>query len=125
MFIRSTWDYTGRRDAFLRWAATICKVTTLICPLPLLQWNTTKAYLADLAAAGVPIIPTKWLTEPGVDLSALLAQAGWTEGLTEGRTGPTSETSTSERRPRGTWVARGWRGAKPYFVCVSRCPDAS
>lgn len=105
VFIRSTWDYTGRRDAFLRWAATICKVTTLICPLPLLQWNTTKAYLADLAAAGVPIIPTKWLTEPGVDLSALLAQAGWTEGFCKPLIGANSQ---GTRRLTGTAEDAEW-----------------
>lgn len=27
-------------------------------PAPLLRWNTTKTYLADLEAAGVPVVPT-------------------------------------------------------------------
>jgi glutathione synthase/RimK-type ligase-like ATP-grasp enzyme len=30
-------------------------------PLPILRWNTDKRYLADLAAAGLPVIPTRFL----------------------------------------------------------------
>lgn len=55
--IRSTWDYTHRREQFLAWAA---KVGTLYNPLPVIEWNSDKTYLRDLAAAGVPTVPTNW-----------------------------------------------------------------
>ncbi|OLE23986.1 MAG: hypothetical protein AUG44_20615 [Actinobacteria bacterium 13_1_20CM_3_71_11] len=59
--LRSTWDYVPRRDAFLDWLPT---VPALANPAGIVAWNTDKRYLADLARAGVPIVPTTWL-EPG------------------------------------------------------------
>ena len=59
--IRSTWDYIDRRDAFLSWAVRLPRV--LNSPA-ILRWNTHKRYLHDLAEAGLPIIPTRFL-EPG------------------------------------------------------------
>jgi glutathione synthase/RimK-type ligase-like ATP-grasp enzyme len=62
---RSTWDYAERRDAFLAWAASVPRVLN---PLAVLEWNTDKQrYLADLAAAGVPVVPTTFV-EPGDEL---------------------------------------------------------
>jgi hypothetical protein len=59
--VRSTWDYTPRRDEFLAWAYRVAAVTALANPPPVLAWSTDKRYLADLAAAGVPVVPTQWL----------------------------------------------------------------
>ncbi len=56
--IRSTWDYAGRLDAYLAWASA---VPHLLNPPDVVAWNTNKRYLADLAAAGVPTVPTTWL----------------------------------------------------------------
>jgi glutathione synthase/RimK-type ligase-like ATP-grasp enzyme len=66
--IRSTWDYTARRDAFLAWARSVPRLAN---PADIVAWNTDKHYLAHLAAAGVPVVPTGWI-EPGqaVDLPA-------------------------------------------------------
>jgi hypothetical protein len=59
--LRSTWDYVPRRGAFLDWLRA---VPALANPAGVVAWNTDKRYLADLAAAGVPVVPTTWL-EPG------------------------------------------------------------
>lgn len=59
--VRSTWDYPDRRDQFLAWAARLRRVHN---PLPVLRWNTDKRYLDDLARAGLPVIPTRFL-DPG------------------------------------------------------------
>lgn len=59
--IRSTWDYTADRAAFLRWAASVPRVTN---PATVLSWNTDKSYLRDLAAAGVPSVPSAFVA-PG------------------------------------------------------------
>lgn len=65
MLPRSTWDYAERREVFLDWAASLPRVLN---PLPALEWNTDKQrYLTDLAAAGVPIVPTSFV-EPGREL---------------------------------------------------------
>ena len=59
--VRSTWDYTLRREEFLSWA---CAVPRLANPAAVLRWNTDKRYLAELAAAGVPVVPTDFVA-PG------------------------------------------------------------
>src|SRR5690349_15119149 len=56
--VRSTWDYFHRRDAFVAWAERVAGLTELWNPAPVLRWNTHKRYLADLAARGVPVVPT-------------------------------------------------------------------
>lgn len=62
VMIRSTWDYTGRRREFLDWAHSIDGA--LHNPAGMLEWNSDKRYLADLAAAGVATVPTRYV-EPG------------------------------------------------------------
>jgi hypothetical protein len=56
--IRSTWDYTTRRDAFVAWARS---VPNLRNRADLIEWNSDKRYLAELAAAGLPVVPTRYL----------------------------------------------------------------
>ncbi|MFC7548594.1 RimK family alpha-L-glutamate ligase [Plantactinospora sp. GCM10030261] len=56
--IRSTWDYPTRRDEFVAWAGT---VPGLANPADIVEWNTDKRYLGQLAAAGVATVPTEWI----------------------------------------------------------------
>jgi glutathione synthase/RimK-type ligase-like ATP-grasp enzyme len=62
--IRSTWDYSWRAAEFLAWAEKCAAVTRLANPVEVVRWNTDKRYLGDLAAAGVPVVPTRYLA-PG------------------------------------------------------------
>ncbi|NVI86858.1 RimK family alpha-L-glutamate ligase [Actinomadura sp. BRA 177] len=55
--VRSTWDYTSRRDEFVAWAESLPRVLN---PAEVIRWNTDKRYLRDLAGAGVPVVPTLW-----------------------------------------------------------------
>ena len=57
--IRNTWDYPPRRDEFLSWTR---RVPRLVNPADVVEWNTDKRYLADLAAAGVAVVPTSWIS---------------------------------------------------------------
>jgi hypothetical protein len=59
--VRSPWDYVGRRDELLAWAARVEAVTALANPAAVLEWNTDKRYLGVLAARGVPIVPTTFV----------------------------------------------------------------
>jgi glutathione synthase/RimK-type ligase-like ATP-grasp enzyme len=59
--VRSTWDYVPRRDEFLAWAERVQAATDLANPASVLRWNTDKHYLRDLAATGVPVVPTTFL----------------------------------------------------------------
>jgi len=64
--IRTTWDYSPRRDDFVAWAESVPRLAN---PAAVVRWNTDKTYLRDLAAAGVPVVPTTWLSPGGeVDL---------------------------------------------------------
>ncbi|GAA3772152.1 ATP-grasp domain-containing protein [Streptomyces chiangmaiensis] len=67
--IRSTWDYSWRAAEFMAWAERCAKLTRLANPVEVVRWNTDKRYLGDLAAAGVPVVPTRYIAsgEP-VDL---------------------------------------------------------
>ncbi|MET9983833.1 RimK family alpha-L-glutamate ligase [Streptomyces rochei] len=60
VLIRSTWDYSWRADEFTAWAERCGGATRLANPAPVVRWNTDKRYLADLAAAGVPTVPTSY-----------------------------------------------------------------
>lgn len=57
--IRSTWDYHAHLAQFLDWAARVAAVTALWNPPPLIDWNVDKRYLLELAANGIPIVPTR------------------------------------------------------------------
>lgn len=61
VILRATWDYTERLDEFLAWTA---RVPFLLNPPAVVAWNTDKHYLADLATAGVPTLPS-FFFEPG------------------------------------------------------------
>jgi hypothetical protein len=66
VILRATWDYMDRLDEFLAWTT---RVRNLINAPKAVAWNTDKRYLADLAAAGVPTVPSRFFA-PGepVDL---------------------------------------------------------
>jgi hypothetical protein len=57
--VRSTWDYISRREEFLAWADSVPRLAN---PASVLRWNTDKRYLARFAAAGVPVVPTTYVT---------------------------------------------------------------
>ena len=63
--IRSTWDYTSRRDDFLAWARSVSRLAN---PVDVVEWNTDKRYLAGLEAAGLPIVPTTWIGDTSASL---------------------------------------------------------
>jgi O-ureido-D-serine cyclo-ligase len=76
--LRSTWDASIRQPEFLAWSERVAKLTTLLNPPAVIRWNTDKHYLADLARAGVPTVPS-WFVEPGADATS--AVATWLSGL--------------------------------------------
>ncbi|BDU15473.1 ATP-grasp domain-containing protein [Lysobacter auxotrophicus] len=69
--LRSPWDYVPRLGEFLDWCTRVSSQTRLINPLPVVRWNTDKHYLADLAARGVPVVPTAFVEPDGEALPAL------------------------------------------------------
>ncbi|HSP65443.1 MAG TPA: hypothetical protein VLO10_04555 [Candidatus Deferrimicrobium sp.] len=70
--VRSAWDYAERRDDFLRWSGSVPRVLN---GAPVLEWNTDKVYLRELAARGIPIVPTVWV-DPGTQAHTELLPPG-------------------------------------------------
>ncbi len=80
--IRSAWDYAFRRDQFVAWAERAAAQTTLWNSSRVVRWNTHKRYLCDLAARGVPVVPTVVL-EAGstARLEEVLEERGWEDAV--------------------------------------------
>ena len=62
--LRSCWDYTSRREEFLAW---LDRVPRLQNPASVVRTNTDKTYLRALTEAGLPVVPTTFVT-PGAPL---------------------------------------------------------
>lgn len=65
VILRAAWDYTERLTEFLQWTR---RVPRLLNRPDVVAWNTDKRYLADLAAAGVPTVPSRFFA-PGEAVS--------------------------------------------------------
>jgi hypothetical protein len=72
--IRSPWDYMNHHERFLAWARSVPRLAN---PADIVEWNTDKRYLAELAAAGIPIIPTEFVGPGSGDVRPLPAAGEW------------------------------------------------
>jgi glutathione synthase/RimK-type ligase-like ATP-grasp enzyme len=59
------WGYVLHRPQFVAWAYQVEARTRLVNSAPVLEWGSDKTYLVDLAAEGVPIVPTEWIPPGG------------------------------------------------------------
>ena len=73
VLVRSPWDYVLRRREFLEWARDVSSLSRLENPAEVLEANTDKTYLRELADRGVPVVPTGWVAKPD-DADAVVAQ---------------------------------------------------
>lgn len=69
--VRATFDYSRRRDEFLAWADRLG--ARLRNPPAILRWNSDKRYVADLAADGLPVVDTTFVS-PGDELPELIGE---------------------------------------------------
>lgn len=67
--IRSPWTVyrSGRRPEFLAWARSVAAHTVVLPHPTVLDWNTHKGYLENLAAAGVRVVPTSIIVRGGAE----------------------------------------------------------
>src|SRR5436190_2009558 len=81
--VRSCWDYHHRLEEFLTWVARLERAGIPVWnPPAVLRWNSHKGYLRDLAARGVPIVPTRWLARGRrVGLARLLRHERWSDAV--------------------------------------------
>ena len=106
--VRSTWDYHLRLPEFRGWIdARARDGSHVLNPPAVLRWNAEKTYLADLAAWGVPVVPTRWVERgSSSDLAAIAADAGWDAVVV---------------KPRVSASAHGtWRASAPFGADVVR-----
>jgi glutathione synthase/RimK-type ligase-like ATP-grasp enzyme len=59
--VSSTWDSVDRPNEYLAWARRTAATSKLVNDISVIQWNLDKVYLRGLEAAGVPVIPTRWV----------------------------------------------------------------
>lgn len=59
--IGSTWGYEEHVEEFVDWAASVAAATRLDNPPEVVRWNVHKTYLGELAARGLPVVPTRFV----------------------------------------------------------------
>lgn len=77
--VRSTWDYHLRHEAFTDWLGHLEQLRVpVLNPPRLMRWNADKHYLMDLAAQGVPVVPTRWVMQhDAAPLAQIMGEAQW------------------------------------------------
>jgi len=76
--LRSCWNYYLSPAAFLDWVEQAARRSHLLNSVEFVRWNIHKSYLCDLAAAGIPVVPTVLCPQgETVDLSTLLKEQNW------------------------------------------------
>src|SRR2546429_582786 len=83
VLVRSCWDYHHRLEEFLAWVSRLERAGVPVWNAPaVLRWNSHKGSLRDLAARGVPIVPTRWLARGRrVGLAQLLRDERWSDAV--------------------------------------------
>jgi len=108
--LRSAWNYIDHLDDFLAWAVRAGSATTLLNPVEVVQWNTHKGYLRQLAKQGVPVVPTAWLGVGEVlDLADLLADRGWHDVVAKPVVGAGSFLTDRITDPQSPEAATFWQ----------------
>ena len=81
LVMRTPWDYFERAEEFRAWLDARIAERLLLCnSAEILDWNFDKAYLQDLARAGVAIVPTMCIARnEKADIAALARARGWHE----------------------------------------------
>jgi hypothetical protein len=99
VLIRSCWDYHLKAEAFLSWLDRLEQLgVPVLNPPGLLRWNADKRYLLDLAARGVPIVPTHVLPRSAPDAGEALLRTLYQLAATAAIFNPADSPS-----PHGTW----------------------
>ncbi|MBL0922501.1 MAG: hypothetical protein IBJ10_10290 [Phycisphaerales bacterium] len=89
--VRTPWDYTTQREAFLAWAERTESRMPLFNSAATLRWNTDKRYLHGLAREGVRIVPFQIFERGGaMDLGAALSTTGWDRAVIKPVVGATA-----------------------------------
>jgi glutathione synthase/RimK-type ligase-like ATP-grasp enzyme len=86
LVLRSCWNFHHRPREFLAWVDRINErhADALLNAPALVRWSVDKRYLEDLAARGIAIVPTVWVSAhsggDAPELAALIAGRDWHAG---------------------------------------------
>lgn len=69
--VRSPWDYPERVAELRSWLHRVGHLPQLHNPAAAIRWNLDKRYLAELAAAGLPVVPTTFVRTPSEAAAAI------------------------------------------------------
>jgi glutathione synthase/RimK-type ligase-like ATP-grasp enzyme len=81
LILRSPWNYHLHPDAFMRWVECAAQHIPVYNDVPTIRWNMHKAYLDDLSAATVHVVPTAIVRrgEPRRTLTEIMQEKNWHE----------------------------------------------
>jgi glutathione synthase/RimK-type ligase-like ATP-grasp enzyme len=80
--VRTVYTYARAPDKFLRWLDAVSAVAEVINDAELIKWNMHKSYLLALAAAGVPVVPTRIVARGDTGrVSQLLDAERWPDAV--------------------------------------------
>lgn len=78
VILRSTWDYHLRLADFRAWLDELDSLgVPVLNPPGLVEWNSNKRYLLDLAQNGIPTIPTVVASGTVDDVARVARAEGW------------------------------------------------
>ncbi len=84
--IRSTWNYHHALPDFLSWVDAESTRAPLYNRADVLRWNTDKAYLAELGASGLGVVPTAYVERgSSQELEPIMKERGWTDVVVKPR----------------------------------------
>ena len=110
--VRSTWNYQRDCPAFL---LAMAKVPRLHNAIEILEWNSDKRYLTELARRNVPTVPTRFATGPG--LASILADCGWDHVVVKPAISAGGERTYRARGPaESAWVIAQLRADPSMFM---------
>lgn len=124
--IRATWDYVGRSDEFQAWVSRAAVETRLVNPASVVTWNADKRYLADLAVAGVAVVPTDFVAPgqgwapPGPDFVVKPAISAGARDTARYRLDQPGQMETAERHIQRLHAGGRVAMVQPYVASVDR-----
>lgn len=60
--VSSTWDGVDRPQEYLAWGRRTAAQSILVNPVAVIEWGLDKVHQRELGAAGLPVVPTTWVT---------------------------------------------------------------
>lgn len=112
----TAWDYTDHPAEFLAKLEQLQAAGMQVCnPPAVVRWNADKHYLAELAEAGAPTIPTLWHDNPGeAEIVAAFDQFGCDRLVVKRRVGAGAVGQFSFTR--GDPALSGWQMGQAALI---------